>query len=59
MTRDQKAAVLRKACGLWFVLDHQVREDLIDGKCIYSEYQCIPIIDYTKKHPFFSMDERP
>lgn len=39
---------------MWFWLGQKTQNDLIDGKCVYSEYQNTPIIDYTKTHPIFS-----
>lgn len=54
MSREAKSEILRQACKFWFVLDRKTQEDLIDGKCIYSEYECVPIIDYTRTHPIFS-----
>lgn len=53
MTREKKASILEQACTFWFMLDDKTRDDLIDGKCIYSQYDCVPIIDYTRKHPIF------
>lgn len=54
MSREEREKLLAKACGFWFVLDQRTREDLIDGKCVYSEYNAVPIIDYTRQHPIFS-----
>ena len=52
-TREKVAGILQNACRMWPLLDRQTKDDLIAGKCIYSEYECTPIIDYTKQHPIF------
>jgi hypothetical protein len=53
MTRDEKIFGMQRACDLWFALDAKTRDDLIEGKCIYSQYEGTPIIDYTRTHPIF------
>lgn len=54
MTKMERAELLSRACPYWFALDRKTKDDLIDGKCTYSEYENVPIIDYTKPHAVFS-----
>lgn len=57
MSNAEKRRVLSQACPLWGILSADVQSDLVSGKAIYRQHECVPIIDYTEPHPFFSEPE--